>query len=50
MLAEMMPFPNDETTPPVTKIYFVSINNIFMGCKGTTFSVKTLHFCHFFEC
>jgi len=25
MLAEMMPFPNEETTPPVTKIYFVCI-------------------------
>ncbi len=23
MLAEMIPFPREETTPPVTKMYFV---------------------------
>ena len=38
MLAEMMPFPNEETTPPVTKMYFVSIKRIyFMDCKVTYF-------------
>jgi hypothetical protein len=26
MLAEMMPLPSEETTPPVTNMYFVSIN------------------------
>ena len=34
MLAEMMPFPSEETTPPVTKMYFVSI-----------LSVRLLSFC-----
>jgi len=34
----MMPFPNEETTPPVTKMYFVSIKtNVFMDCKGIFF-------------
>jgi len=37
----MMPFPNEETTPPVTKMYFVSatiievfVFLIFQRCKG----------------
>jgi hypothetical protein len=35
MLAEMMPFPNEETTPPVTKMYFVSIKQIlFYGLQS----------------
>jgi hypothetical protein len=50
MLAEMMPFPNEETTPPVTKIYFVSINNIFMGCKGTDFWRKSPYARMNFDC
>ena len=33
-----MPFPNEETTPPVTKMYFVSIKCIYsMDCKGMYF-------------
>ena len=32
--AEMMPFPNDEVTPPVTKMYFVFLSDIRLGlCK-----------------
>ena len=27
-----MPFPNEETTPPVTKMYFVFILNCFEVC------------------
>ena len=35
--AEMIPFPNDEATPPVIKMYFVSIKRMtFMDCKGST--------------
>lgn len=30
MLAEMMPFPKEETTPPVTKMYFVSMKMIYL--------------------
>jgi len=26
--AETIPFPSDEVTPPVTKIYFVDVNGI----------------------
>jgi hypothetical protein len=30
--------PNEETTPPVTKMYFVSIKQFyFMDCKGMHF-------------
>jgi hypothetical protein len=36
MLAEMIPLPSEETTPPVTKMYFLSIKPIhFMDCKGS---------------
>jgi hypothetical protein len=39
MLADMIPLPSEETTPPVTKMYFVSIKTIilFMDCKGKHF-------------
>ena len=36
MLAEMMPFPREDTTPPVTKMYFVFIFLYYDGlfCDG----------------
>ena len=37
--AEMIPLPNDEVTPPVTKIYFVgnllTVYSSFCFCKNT---------------
>jgi hypothetical protein len=43
MLADMIPLPSEETTPPVTKMYFVSIKTfiLFMDCKGKHFSVSS---------
>lgn len=37
--AEMIPFPSDEVTPPVTKMYLAVDMMVVTGCKGMILTV-----------
>lgn len=40
-----MPLPNEDTTPPVTKIYFVSATIVNVKMGNSKFVAKIAYFC-----
>lgn len=44
--AEMMPFPKEEVTPPVTKIYFVIVLVCYLMLRDTKIAIAALNAGH----